>query len=653
MNGTIEHHYHSYREYAYHAGGIILVGLLLGFVALQGGDIPGIEIPNGGSFAPAFQNAPFGSADSSTVMYCHFNTNTNCLKFGGSISPKKSTYTVSNPGVFGTKSANIPASGAVGIYPSNNFTMQVGTIEAWVNPNSSTTRNQFLFSADGGKSLDGDKYNDYVFGETGFDPVPNVSKIFFGTGTGIDTNNPLTFPSFVVRGLVTGDVDGDLDMDMVVSNTSANEIWIFKGPFAPGQALPDPAPSERIAVPSPQGNSIADLDGDGDLDLLVSSYHAATAPVYGFENDGAGNFTPLTFNFGPLVEPAEGMDVADFDQDGLLDVVFGSFSPSPYQPSLLFYGQLDGMGNYTLDLADPANYQVLDSNILGITTGDVDNDGWIDVIQADVPNDRVIIRKNDRTGHFPNVAPYRIVISTPDPFTVTTADIDNDGHLDIGVANYRPNGTTNNTTSKFYRGPSFTTTKSYNVNNAVSLSVGDLDGDGLNDLGYHSSTGTNCPLYYLNVAGNLKSTVNITCQSSWGSSNGPGSAVHAASSGSSPYGRNATRYNDMDLYFNPGDGAMHFEVWDTHGVLYEVTASFTRNGTMQKVQAEWDFSAGRMRLIIGNPSAGGSDTLVTSPQAIPYEHAPMVIQIGTNHRNQYSLNGRMDELRISNIERGV
>lgn len=652
MNGTIEHH-HSYHNYFHQAGGVLLLGILLGFVALQSGGIPGIEIPNGGSFAPAFQTAPFGSADSSTVMYCHFNTNTNCLKFGGNISPKKANFSISNPGVFGTKSANIAASGAMGIYPSNNFTMQVGTIEAWVNPSSSATRKQYLFAADGGKSLNGDAHNDYIFGETGFNPVPNTSKIFFGTGTGINTASPATFPSFVVRGLATGDLDGDGSFEMVVANNGAHEVWIFDGPFTSGASIPEPDAAHKISVPTPQGLALADFDNDGDLDLMVASYDPNTLPLYGFENDGAGNFSPMTFSFFGWTAPYEGIDVADFDKDGILDVVGGSFTTNPVQPSLMFKGIIDGAGNYTLSVADAAFYQILDTGVLGVKAGDLDNDGWIDIALANLVTDQVIVWYNDKTGKFPNNTTYRKAFSVPDPFTLSIVDIDNDGYVDIGVANYKPNGTTDNTTSRFLRGPGFTATKTYAVNNAVALSVGDLDGDGLNDLGYHSSTGTNCPVYFLNQHGNLKSTLNITCQATYGSTNGPGSAVFIANEGTSPYGGNATQYNDMELYFDPADGMIHFIVWDTQGNKYEVSSPYTRNGTMQKVQAEWDFSAGRMRLIIGNPAAGGIDNTVTFPQPIVFEHAPAAYHIGTGFDNRYSLSGRMDELRISNIERGV
>ncbi|MEK6902372.1 MAG: VCBS repeat-containing protein, partial [archaeon] len=439
--------------------------------------------------------------------------------------------------------------GTMGIYPTNNFTMQVGTVEAWVNPSSSATRKQYLFSADGGKSLNGDKYNDYVFGETGFDPVPNTSKIFFGTGSGLNTASPLTFPSFVVRGIVTGDVDGDQQADMLVNNNGANEVWIFDGPFSAGQTLIEPDAAHRLSVPSPQGSALADFDGDGDLDVMIASY-AGTAPLYGFENDGTGNFTPMIFNFFGWTAPYEGIDVADFDHDGILDVVGGSFTTSPTQPSLMFKGLMDGSGNYTLSIADPAFYQVLDTGILGVKAADLDNDGWADIALANLVTDQVIVWYNDKTGHFPNNATYRKPFSVPDPFTLSIADIDNDGYVDVGVAQYKPNGVSDNTTSRFLRGPAFNLTKTYPVNNAVSLSVGDMDGDGLNDVGYHSSTGTNCPVHFLNVHGNIKSTLNITCQATYNSVNGPGSAVFASNEGTSPYGPNANQYNDMEIYFD-------------------------------------------------------------------------------------------------------
>ncbi len=634
--------------------GIVALLVLMGVVGLQAGKGPigGMEMPRAEGFAPVFQTAPFGSADTYTIMYCHYNTNTNCLKSGGSITPTKSNFSISNPGAFNTKSANVTGGGTMGLYPSNNFTMQVGTVEAWVNPTSSVTRRQYLFSADGGKSLNGDKINDLILGETGFNPVPNTSKIFFGAGNGVNVSTPLTFPSFVVRGIVTGDVDGDQEIDMLVNNNGASEVWIFDGPFAAGQALATPDAAHRIAVPSPQGSAMADFDQDGDLDLIIASY-AGGAPLYGFENDGTGNFTPMTFSFFGWNAPFEGIDIADFDRDGVLDVVGGSFTTSPVQPSLMLKGTIDGLGNYTLSIADPSLYQVLDTGILGTKATDFDNDGWPDIALANLVTDQVIVWFNDKTGHFPNNTTYRKPFPVTDPFTLTAKDIDNDGYLDIGVAQYKPSGVADNTTSRFLRGPAFTNIKTFNVNNAVSLTIGDMDGDGLNDVAYHSSTGTSCPVYYLNQHGNLKRSATITCQATYGSVNGPGSAVVASVGGSSPYGSSTVQYNDMEIYYDNSDGMVHFVVWDTHGKKYDVSSPFTRNGTFQKWQAEWDFSVGRMRLIIGNPAAGGTDNLVTFPQPIVFENPPSVYSVGTGINNQHSMSGRIDELRISKIERGV
>ena len=90
----------------------------------------------------------------------------------------------------------------------------------------------------------------------------------------------------------------------------------------------------------PQGHTLVDFDDDGDLDIVAASFDDQSAPVFGFENDGGGNFTQLDWNFDsyPYLPGAEATAMGDVDNDGDLDCLIGFFSK---YPSALFYGDLD------------------------------------------------------------------------------------------------------------------------------------------------------------------------------------------------------------------------------------------------------------------------------------------------------------------------
>ena len=71
-----------------------------------------------------------------------------------------------------------------------------------------------------------------------------------------------------------GDIDGDGDLDVVTANTSANSVSVRLNSGLHSGNFVAPTPNAEIAVGSdPQQVLLADVDGDGDLDLLVLNAH--------------------------------------------------------------------------------------------------------------------------------------------------------------------------------------------------------------------------------------------------------------------------------------------------------------------------------------------------------------------------------------------
>lgn len=116
-------------------------------------------------------------------------------------------------------------------------------------------------------------------------------------------------------GVALGDVDGDGRVDVYFCRLEGDNVlyrnlgdWRFEDITArAGVACPDQYST---------GCNFADLDGDGDLDLLVNSLGGGTRA---FRNDGRGNFTESEMGF-LRNTGATSMALADVDGDGDLDV---------------------------------------------------------------------------------------------------------------------------------------------------------------------------------------------------------------------------------------------------------------------------------------------------------------------------------------------
>ena len=164
-----------------------------------------------------------------------------------------------------------------------------------------------------------------------------------------------------------------------------------------------------------------DMDKDGDLDLFsvtnwLGSDDPATERNEVYRNEGNMTFTPI--NAGALyTAPAgQGATDTDFDGDGDIDIIAAN------RTGIVNILQNDGAGNFTLipPSALGLSHQALD----GISTGDVDNDGLLDLLLAS-DNEGHLYR--NMGGSFAHLQSF----SNTDGYMGSFADLDNDGDLDL------------------------------------------------------------------------------------------------------------------------------------------------------------------------------------------------------------------------------
>lgn len=186
------------------------------------------------------------------------------------------------------------------------------------------------------------------------------------------------------------------------------------------------------------GATVADLDNDGYLDIYVTN--DAMANDF-FRGTGEGTFVEdamtrgLAFGEGGQGVSSMGPAVGDVDRDGRLDL---------FVPDMDYSCLLMNRGEYFEDRTTPAGLAVICGQYVGWggILFDYDNDGYLDIYVAngdahkEFPDEAVLVR-NDGTGNFIDVAKesgeffHHKFVSRG----ATWGDMDNDGDLDLLIAN--------------------------------------------------------------------------------------------------------------------------------------------------------------------------------------------------------------------------
>ncbi len=269
-----------------------------------------------------------------------------------------------------------------------------------------------------------------------------------------------------------GDLDGDGDPDVIgVTGSEINELAWFRnnggGTFNPAtQNFIDSLPNgygEGRALP-------ADVDADGDLDLVVLQSTGGDRVAWYRNTDGAGTFSAkLTISTIPT--ELGGIAVADVDRDGDLDVVsaeYGGFTVRWHENTA---GDGSAWTNHTISSTDTTSFFV--------NVADMDLDGDIDVVLASRTLNQAIWIENtagDGSAWTKRVVPGSVAW----PLGTIAADIDGDGDPDLATASLDDNKFAWTENRTIHRNAVFPaeSTISTAADAAFSVFAADVDGDG-------------------------------------------------------------------------------------------------------------------------------------------------------------------------------
>lgn len=249
---------------------------------------------------------------------------------------------------------------------------------------------------------------------------------------GVDTFN-------LCGGVAVEDFDRDGHLDIATTTFDmAGPVTLYRGEH--GLKFSDASKESRLDDQLGGLNCVAaDYDGDGDKDLLILRgawlFDDGRIRNSLMQNDGTGHFRDVTVEAG-LAEPAAPTQAAtfgDFDNDGLLDLYVGNESRMDQRgdgdyPSQLFRNNGDGTFTDVAVAAGVTN----DRYAKGVTAGDYDNDGDLDLYVSNAGPNRLY--RNDGEMEFTDVAP-EMGVTGPDgrSFACWFFDMQNDGWLDLFV----------------------------------------------------------------------------------------------------------------------------------------------------------------------------------------------------------------------------
>ena len=248
------------------------------------------------------------------------------------------------------------------------------------------------------------------------------------------------YPEFNIGSIGTGVAIGDYDRDgrpdvFVVSKTESCRLfrnlgdWKFENVTEKARV----GDSDEAAKIWKQGACFADVNNDGLLDIYVCRFNA---PNLLYINQGNGTFKEEAAARGLAVKDASGMAAfCDYDRDGWLDVFVQTNYPEATgesHPQLNYLFRNKGDGTFT-DVTERAG---IGGRALGhsATWWDHDEDGWPDLYVANDFSPADKLYHNNGDGTFTDVIDRAVPHMPYSSMGSDLGDVNNDGRIDLIVA---------------------------------------------------------------------------------------------------------------------------------------------------------------------------------------------------------------------------
>ncbi|HUE89593.1 MAG TPA: FG-GAP-like repeat-containing protein [Vicinamibacterales bacterium] len=280
------------------------------------------------------------------------------------------------------------------------------------------------------------------------DPPPRHNRVFLNSGGVFADVTPPVIAAHAAytRAMFAFDMEGDGDLDIFAVNGDRGSLELFadrnevyRNESAVGITPLTTGP--LATTPAGQAGIATDYDGDGDIDILLANF---TGPLGVVRNDGGGIFTAVApTDIGIFHTATHGISSGDLNNDGHLDLILIDQDRRHDRP--LGYDRVAFV--YLNTGAGTFGFHGEVRLFGGFTAGlaDLDNDGDLDLVFPGLP---FVLLNDGQAGFTPGPA-YPTMMppagcsgaacQRPDPRTVAFADIDGDGDLDsVVTAKFAP-----------------------------------------------------------------------------------------------------------------------------------------------------------------------------------------------------------------------
>lgn len=299
--------------------------------------------------------------------------------------------------------------------------------------------------------------------------------------------------------VAVADFNGDGKPDVVVGNQGDGTISIL---LNKGDGMLLPAVNYQTgSVQSPYAIAVGDVNGDGKIDIVTGGSGVSTGELGVFLGNGDGTFQ-AGGAYASASQTPNAIALADLNGDGKMDLVVNSGLPADGSLNAVI-SVLIGKGDGTFKTATTVKLPNLESTTACMAIGDFNGDSKIDVAAVDRGTLTILLGKGD--GTFQSPAFY----TAPFTYSIAAGDLNVDHALDLVLGNY--NGTVSvllgNGDGTFQNA-----VNAANPVIAWSSAIADLNGDGKLDVitaGTNSVTvflgdgkgGLSAPVIYASTAG--------------------------------------------------------------------------------------------------------------------------------------------------------